>query len=457
MQEFKYETEKSSPQYSGGSMRKAWTVCGLTLGPLLIFVCVVFWSASRNDLYSWNTMQKFNLESEDPTAKCNDGSSAFLYYSSTPAYALRNDPYAARRWVIVFEEEDGYCFSHDSCVARAENAFSAPTLSSSSRTATITGTGILSRDSMENAGFWDANFVLVGYCTSDLWAGASPGDDYPFATSTPEHWPFRGRLNALTAVSFLEKKFGLSDAISIHFAGGVGLTVLAPLLQARLTESVSAFVPAPVISFLLDGGWVPDIAPLAPIPACNSYLDCPLAVAVTLAAALWLPPTPSTDDSPSSSLTTSFCDLFPVTSDAWKCFYASYAARPPRLFVVQMQSDHVVLSSLGAPLTLPLDESTRAYAATVSAKLNEELAAAASQTAALSAFTAACSQHQVLRAENWETDFVVFDKSTGFWVSLPRAIRRWEGVLAETCGAASDSSEVLCNQKCQDLSSSHDL
>lgn len=98
-------------------------------------------------------------------AVCNDRSSG-LYYLST----VENSTH----WIVFLEGGVG-CSSVDECKVRYVKH---PELMTSHLyPALIQGRGIFDIDPAVNPDYWNYNYVLIPYCTSDLWIGNSTWDE----------------------------------------------------------------------------------------------------------------------------------------------------------------------------------------------------------------------------------------------------------------------------------------
>ncbi len=191
----------------------------------------------------------------DTQARCNDG--------TIPAYWFRpGHDSGASHWVIWLEG-GGQCINQQSCAARA--AGGARHLTSDGFVAGV-GQGLLSSNPAINPLLYNANTVLVHYCSSDMWSGgyASAGAFDPNDTST---WYFEGRRIALAAVESLGLlNFGFEGATQIVLggssSGGIGIAVTA-------NDLLPILPPAPDIRLVEDAGFAMDIGqydPAAPAP-----------------------------------------------------------------------------------------------------------------------------------------------------------------------------------------------
>ncbi len=168
----------------------------------------------------------------DPTALCNDG--------TTPKYWYRPGVgQGASHWVIWLEG-GGECIDQPSCAARATDSSTAPFVTSNGFMAGQ-GFGLLSSRPGINPALYDANAVLLHYCSSDAWSGRKLATAKHFNPNDPSSWNFVGKRIALAAVkSLIEAQPELAAAKQILIggssAGGEGMTTsandLVPLLPA---------------------------------------------------------------------------------------------------------------------------------------------------------------------------------------------------------------------------------
>lgn len=120
-------------------------------------------------------------------AVCNDGSDGIYYTSRTTDNS---------KWIIYLEGGVG-CGNLDGCNQRYIDR---PELMTSRLyPSSIEGRDILDPDPRANPGYWDYNFVLIPYCTSDLWLGNSDWNSSrraePFrfnSSATYNQFEFRG-------------------------------------------------------------------------------------------------------------------------------------------------------------------------------------------------------------------------------------------------------------------------
>ncbi len=140
-----------------------------------------------------------------PLAVCNDGSTPVFYYR-------RGSGDGANKWVFWFKGGGG-CMDAQSCAGRDHELTSSVGLPQSKD-----GEGILSRLPAQNPDFYNWNHVLMHYCTSDSWSGASEDNNNEM------NWYFRGYyvVNAIVDAAMDENIVGsptLREATHVLFAG----------------------------------------------------------------------------------------------------------------------------------------------------------------------------------------------------------------------------------------------
>jgi hypothetical protein len=150
----------------------------------------------------------------DASALCNN--------HSTPSFYFRPG-ISSSTWVIWLEG-GGWCIDATSCSER--NRYNV----TGKLTTANDGAGVLSNDSNINPLLYNANTVVIHYCSSDRWSGNSSLKTAKFDMNNPNTWDFEGRRIALAAVASL-KQLGLASATQILLggssAGAEGMTFVA--------------------------------------------------------------------------------------------------------------------------------------------------------------------------------------------------------------------------------------
>ena len=183
----------------------------------------------------------------DPAALCNDG--------SVPKFWVRpGSGVGAANWVIWLQG-GGDCADQTACAERAGNIKTARLLTSRGFHATL-GYGVLSATGAINPNLFNANTVMVHYCSSDDWSGAYT-PTAAFKASDPTTWYFQGRRIALAVINSMnELNLGFSNASLIVLggssAGGIGITVDA-------NDILPILPPAHTVLLANDAGFTIDV------------------------------------------------------------------------------------------------------------------------------------------------------------------------------------------------------
>ena len=179
-------------------------------------------------------------------AVCNDGTPAVYYFRPGSGSGINN-------WVI-FLGGGAFCFSVQSCDLRWRQ--SPELMTSRGKPATLQLDGLLSDSPAANPDFYNANHVVVPYCTSDLWSGDREG------SQATREWEFRGiRVFRALVQDLKTVSFGSGPTLSAAqqvllsgtSAGGAGVMVNLDWLAAQL--------PGANVRGLNDGGWIPQFLP----------------------------------------------------------------------------------------------------------------------------------------------------------------------------------------------------
>jgi hypothetical protein len=174
-------------------------------------------------------------------AVCNDGSPG-VYYSRPGAGTGVN------RWVI-FLAGGGFCFSFDTCEFRS--VLNPELMTSADKPPTIQVDGLLSDMKAQNPDFYNANHVVVVYCSSDLWSGSREKSD------AAGGFEFRGWNIVRAVIADLKQQQtgpNLKTATEVLLAGtsagGAGVMVHLDWVAAQL--------PRAKVRGLNDAGWLPE-------------------------------------------------------------------------------------------------------------------------------------------------------------------------------------------------------
>jgi hypothetical protein len=183
-------------------------------------------------------------------AVCNDGSPAIYYFR-------RGHGNGSRNWSI-FLVGGGFCWSVDSCNQRKEKY--PQLMTSRGMPPSLEADGILSDSATVNPDFYNANSVVIHYCSSDLWSG----DRSKSPASGGYH--FRGSRIVQAVVEDLlnESVVGLPNLTSAQkvllsgtSAGGAGVMMHLDWLEAR--------IPFAQVKGINDAGWTPEMVSIIPV------------------------------------------------------------------------------------------------------------------------------------------------------------------------------------------------
>ena len=194
-----------------------------------------------------------------PEALCNDFTPAGYYIPSSPARS-------AEDWVIFFEGGGG-CSSLEDCNTRWKNGRTAeaqdgrkvnPLMSSAGYPHTVSGTGLLSIDPVENPLFHNYTHVLVPYCSQDAFlANRSNPLRTDFMegfneTEGADNFIYKGKKIFYSVIEDLLEYREIKNAKRIVLAGSSagGLGILNHLEWIQDTLG-----PQPEIFVIIDSSW----------------------------------------------------------------------------------------------------------------------------------------------------------------------------------------------------------
>ncbi|XP_071955084.1 palmitoleoyl-protein carboxylesterase notum1-like isoform X2 [Antedon mediterranea] len=300
---------------------------------------------------------------KNQSVTCNDGSSA--------GYYLRHSP-MSRRW-LVFLQGGTYCYDRSSCNWRNENS---PRLTGSLLwPQTQKGSGILSADPVNNPIWWNANVVMIPYCSSDVWSGTK--------LTSETGYSFMGSLIIKEVLREL-LPLGLSGAKQLVLAGssagGTGVLLNLDSISDWLT-SVGSNVE---LRGLVDSGWFMDMEQLKET-RCDSSIFCKPAEAISKGVTLW-----------GSSVPTSCLDMYGVGNE-WRCFFGFriYQTLRTPVYIVQWLYDEAQLTINLVSLIPPTELEEWNYMQ----KTAKEVRASLKNVSAV--FATCCYGHMILESNDW--------------------------------------------------------
>ncbi|XP_076466178.1 palmitoleoyl-protein carboxylesterase NOTUM-like [Babylonia areolata] len=337
---------------------------------------------------------------------CNDGSYAGYYIRKSAG---------SSKW-IVFLEGGWFCFDKASCAERRR--LMPDFMSSRKWPRHRKGSGILSWDPEENPYYYQANMVLIPYCSSDSWSGTKN-------KTRNGDFAFMGSLIVEEVIKKLMKK-GLRKAKKLILtgssAGGTGVLVNID----RVSELVKARAPQVEVRGLVDAGWFLDNEPYRGRACHNAYSCSPIA-SIQRGIKLWEPRLPRD------------CSA-QYSSEIWRCYFGHrlYPTLKTEVYIVQnlydaaqIKVDNVFDETPGADLSR---EQWRYLL-----QLGEEVKATLMNTSA--AFAPACVSHDVLLNSEWH-------KLSIDGVTLAQSIYCWEekGVGSVTSSCHHSHLEALASR-----------
>jgi hypothetical protein len=175
-------------------------------------------------------------------ARCNDGTPfGFRVQLSATSSQMA-------KWVIQLQG-GGFCDdTSQMCSQRSSNLTTTPSYADRDPAPIREGGegGIFRHDAGLNPTFYDANWVLANYCSSDGWSGAT-NVRRPSSGNPQQGWYFSGHLNVRALIETLKNRYGLNDAnpqTQVLFtgssAGGMGVQANAELVAQLLPQTAAA-------------------------------------------------------------------------------------------------------------------------------------------------------------------------------------------------------------------------
>ncbi|KAJ1532031.1 hypothetical protein ONE63_000665 [Megalurothrips usitatus] len=328
----------------------------------------------------------------NPNVTCNDGSPAGFYIRRS---------HGSRKW-IIFLEGGWYCYDTWSCHHRWLRLRH---LMTSKQWPDVRNVGgILSTAPEENPYAWNANHVLVPYCSSDSWSGASaPGRDA--SSSSPSSFSFMGALIVQEVVRDLVAH-GLHNESHILLAGtsaggtGVMLNVDAVQELVRAPRPQGLGLPQVAVRGLVDSGWFLDRAPFSLDGPYGPNRALSASDAVQQGMSMWRARVPAA------------CAAH-YRAEPWRCYfgYRLYPTIRAPLFIFQWLFDEAQMTAdnVGAPVTKQQWDFIH--------KMGDNFRTTFKNVSAV--FAPSCIAHTVLTKRDWAS--VRIDR-----VTLPAALRCWD-------------------------------
>ncbi|XP_043946489.1 carboxylesterase notum2-like [Protopterus annectens] len=320
---------------------------------------------------------------------CNDGTAA--------GYYLREYK-GSKRW-LIFLEGGWCCYNKETCDTRYKTI--RRLMSSLEWQQTRKGTGILSNQSDENPHWWNANAVVVPYCSSDVWSGTS-------AKSRQVEYSFMGSLIIREVIKDLIPR-GIKQSKVVMLAGtsagGMGVLLnierVASLLEQSSTDGIQ-------VRGLVDSGWFLDSKQHRQTE-CSDDASCSPAEVIKKGIKFWNGNIPEK------------CKQHFKKGDEWQCFfgYNLYSFLKSPIFVVQWLYDEEQLRVENIQLeNQSLTEKQWNYIQNLGRELKNSL------RDVLAVFAPSCLSHTLITNSNWMSFQV---KGT----NLARALQCWDKSLQE--------------------------
>eukprot|EP00965_Chrysotila_dentata_P233097 6199375-Pleurochrysis_carterae.AAC.6 len=389
---------------------------GRPAGPAAVWSIVLGWGSTLpiSKMATTTAVQLTLLKS--PLARCLDGSPGGFYLA-------RNS--SSRSWIIELQG-GGECTSKDSCGEKLKSS-----LGSSAYFARNITPGFLSADSKANPRFRTFNRVLMAYCSQDLWTGRQKN-----ATADTFGVLFAGHHILKAALDVLDAEHGLYDASDVVLTGeSAGAMGVWPHLNWLAQRYFKASVVGVVIA-----GFYFYAYPYTGPGHTSSHLADFSEQAWPAHAKLW----------------DSFVDFECAASlGAWPCMLANNSAPyvRPRVFIVQAQSDRIVLTDhdwVPRRRVSRLDNLSKPVLAYLQAwrrNLSVALAPSMRRDSPNGVFSAACFIH------------------TEFLPSAPRirghtyldSVQSWYFGDTRTPSKLQDDCGVLCNPTCPPKNDNHEV
>ncbi|XP_069133357.1 palmitoleoyl-protein carboxylesterase notum1'-like [Argopecten irradians] len=351
-------------------------------------------------------LQRQHLKNASIT--CNDGSRAGYYIRKS---------YGSKRW-IVFLEGGWYCFDRPSCQLRWESKHMRSLMSSLDWPEIRAGTGILSWDPKENPYYFNANIVVVPYCSSDSWTGTS---------RSSEGYAFLGSYIVEAVIRELIPK-GLQRARRLMLAGSSagGTGVLTNL--DRVADLMSKLAPNVEVRGIADSGWFVD-TPQYHARECTEPFSCAPADGIKRGINLWKGQVPEA------------CKAQYPESEHWKCYfgYRIYPTLKTPIFIVQYLFDEaqITVNNLIDQSQLAMNRGNTVFSRgqwEYLHNLGEHVKSTLQNVTAV--FAPACLSHELLQKSTWQSVSVE-------GVNLAQSIYCWENSFdGEKCLSATRNNRI---------------
>ncbi|KXJ23738.1 palmitoleoyl-protein carboxylesterase notum1a [Exaiptasia diaphana] len=344
----------------------------------------------------------------DVNTTCNDGTRAGYYLKTS---------YGSKRW-IVYLEGGWFCTNRQSCNRRANSRMRNLMTSRHWRNITI-GTGMLSSSPTENPNWWNANHVLIPYCSSDAWTGNASRHE------TGEKFSFLGsRIIEKVIEDILPQ--GLYRAKHLLLAGSSAGAIGVLLNVDRVAAKLRSLGFKVNVRGLVDSGWYLDN--ITRKPGCTQG-SCP-AKTIKEGMRYWKGVVPD-----------ACAAKYPLQE--WKCYFGNivYPTLNSSTFIFQWLYDETQLALDGSGLPKSLKGVTQEQVQFI-VMLGIQLKHSLRQNNVHSVFAPACLYHTVLTDSNWLK--IKIDKYT-----LDDALTCWMNSAGHNQGSKRHRNRIRRGRKCR--------
>ncbi|KAI4458352.1 notum-related [Holotrichia oblita] len=309
------------------------------------------------------------------TITCNDGSQSGFYLRKSNQN---------RKW-IIYLEGGFYCYDDRSCQSRWLRQRHYMTSSQWPEIRDVGG--ILSQNVDENPYWWNANHVLIPYCSSDSWTGSK--------VDRKDMFTFMGSLIVSQVVRDLVP-LGLENGTDLLLAGssagGIGVMLNLDLVQELLHDTFN--LKHIIVRGVMDSGWFLD----RPTPTGKPVIE-----ALQKGIKLWEAKIPKR------------C-LFAYAAEPWRCYigYRMYPTLKAPLFVFQWLFDEAQMDvdNVGTPVTKQQWDHIH--------KMGNALRKSFKNVSAV--FAPSCISHSVLTKRDWlqvKVEDISFGDALYCWEQSP--------------------------------------
>lgn len=321
---------------------------------------------------------------------CNDGTTAGYYIKRS---------YESNKW-IIYLEGGWYCFDDPSCAQRLNTPGVNSLTSSRNWLSKRRGFGILSPSAVENPTWYNANHVLVPYCSSDAWSGNVSRFESGGQFSFMGYRIINEVIQELLPQGLLEAKHLLMAGSSV---GGIGVI----LNIDRVAEMMSTAGSSCKVRGISDSGWYLESKPDSTGKCKNNAKNCNKpSQAIQKGMGYW------------SGVVPSACAK-EFQKEPWRCYFGHnvYQTLKSPLFIFQWQYDPTQII-VDDPTSLHGDATFGQHLMGKVMKLASDMNKSVKVNKLSAVFLPACLAHSTLTNSDWLSIQV-----QGY--NLDRAINCW--------------------------------